>query len=194
MRPRDPGTFADELEASLSEGVVDGAEDDLTIELEGLRTLEMPGATVESPGERAPFAVAEPPVRSVRSLVVRDETAALAVSAEPPVPRRPVPPRPSGAPRLRIVGSGTSVAPQLLLRGGNARWVVGRATFVDLVVPDPDMSREHFEVLRVGESGFRVHDLGSKNGLFVNGRAAQNCLLVPGDEVFAGATRLRFEA
>jgi pSer/pThr/pTyr-binding forkhead associated (FHA) protein len=39
-----------------------------------------------------------------------------------------------------------------------------------------------------------VHDLGSKNGLFVNGKAATERRLDLGDELYAGATRLRFEA
>jgi pSer/pThr/pTyr-binding forkhead associated (FHA) protein len=63
-----------------------------------------------------------------------------------------------------------------------------------LVVSDPDMSRTHFEVLRDGVGGYLVHDLGSKNGLFVNGKAATERQLEAGDELHAGATRLRFEA
>jgi pSer/pThr/pTyr-binding forkhead associated (FHA) protein len=55
------------------------------------------------------------------------------------------------------------------------------------------MSREHFEVVK--ESGsFLVYDLGSKNGLFVNGAPADRHALRPGDELYAGATRLRFES
>lgn len=93
--------------------------------------------------------------------------------------------------QLRIV-EGDGSAPSLFLRGPARRWVVGRARSADLVVCDPDVSREHFEVVEAGGT-FRLYDLGSKNGVFVNGAPADQHALRPGDEVRAGATLLRFE-
>jgi pSer/pThr/pTyr-binding forkhead associated (FHA) protein len=90
-----------------------------------------------------------------------------------------------------VLGDAT---PRLLaLREPARRWVVGRGRASDVVVRDPDMSREHFEVTY--ESGrYRVRDLGSKNGLFVNGLPVDVGVLQAGDEVVAGATVLRFES
>jgi pSer/pThr/pTyr-binding forkhead associated (FHA) protein len=70
---------------------------------------------------------------------------------------------------------------------------VGRSHSADFVVDDPDVSREHFEVVHEG-GAYRLYDLGSKNGLLINGAPADDHPLSPGDEVRAGATVLRFEA
>jgi pSer/pThr/pTyr-binding forkhead associated (FHA) protein len=81
-----------------------------------------------------------------------------------------------------------------LLVAPAARWVVGRSGAADFVVSDPDVSRQHFEIVREPSGTYRVRDLGSKNGLFVNGAPALACPLSPGDEVRAGDTVLRFDA
>jgi hypothetical protein len=83
---------------------------------------------------------------------------------------------------------------ELLLVAPAARWVVGRSGAADFVVSDPDVSRQHFEIVREPSGTYRVRDLGSKNGLFVNGAPALACPLSPGDEVRAGDTVLRFDA
>jgi pSer/pThr/pTyr-binding forkhead associated (FHA) protein len=46
--------------------------------------------------------------------------------------------------------------------------VLGRGPGVDLAFEDDEMSSQHAAVEFAGE-GFRVSDLGSTNGLFVNG-------------------------
>jgi pSer/pThr/pTyr-binding forkhead associated (FHA) protein len=60
------------------------------------------------------------------------------------------------------------------------------------VVDDPDASRQHFEVTRVLGGRCIVYDLGSKNGLRVNGQSVDSHTLAAGDEITAGRTRLRF--
>jgi pSer/pThr/pTyr-binding forkhead associated (FHA) protein len=108
---------------------------------------------------------------------------------------RPAPMARSVSPKLKIVQSAEGPAEgELHLTNEPRRWVVGRAASAHLVVADPDVSREHFAVMWEGEGRYRVRDLGSKNGLFVNGKAATDSRLTPGDEVRAGGTRLRFEA
>ncbi len=69
---------------------------------------------------------------------------------------------------------------------------LGRGRRASVRLRDPAASRLHARVERSGD-GFRVQDLGSKNGLAVNGaRAAPGGHpLRPGDEVALGATRLR---
>jgi hypothetical protein len=94
--------------------------------------------------------------------------------------------------QLRIVRGDGSVA-SLRLSGPARRWVVGRGHSADLVVCDPDVSREHFEIVEGPDGEYRLYDLGSKNGVFVNGAAADKVALRSGDEVRAGETLLRFE-
>jgi ABC-type multidrug transport system ATPase subunit/pSer/pThr/pTyr-binding forkhead associated (FHA) protein len=57
----------------------------------------------------------------------------------------------------------------------------------DLVVPAEfkSISRRHFEVRRV-EIGYQLHDLGSGNGLLINGAEVTSALLIDGDEILIG--------
>jgi len=75
--------------------------------------------------------------------------------------------------------------------GGN-RVVVGRSREADIVLNDPNVSRRHAE-LRREESGWHVVDLGSTNGIKVNGRRVDQTGLRPGDQITIGVTDLTFE-
>lgn len=44
---------------------------------------------------------------------------------------------------------------------------IGRASTNDVVIPDPEVSRQHAQLIRQ-EEGFAIQDLGSTNGSFVN--------------------------
>jgi hypothetical protein len=72
------------------------------------------------------------------------------------------------------------------------RVVVGRSRDCDVVVSDPNVSRRHAE-LRRGEDGWSVVDLGSTNGVKVNGRRVTDSRLKPGDSITIGVTDLTFE-
>src|SRR3982751_573812 len=66
------------------------------------------------------------------------------------------------------------------------RHVIGRdASAADLTVKAPAVSRVHAEVVRDGRH-FVVRDLGSRNGVIVNGRKLPSCRLEPLDEVRIG--------
>ena len=65
--------------------------------------------------------------------------------------------------------------------------VVGRGPSVDVAFDDPSMSRQHVAVEYAG-SGFRVRDLGSTNGLRLNGTAVQVGDLCDGDRFEIGHT------
>lgn len=99
---------------------------------------------------------------------------------------------PRAAPRLRLV-RGAGAEPLILATERQDRWVVGRADGVDLFIDDPDVSREHFEVVREPDGELTIYDLGSKNGLFVNGRSVHEHRLRADDEIDLGRSRLRFE-
>jgi pSer/pThr/pTyr-binding forkhead associated (FHA) protein len=60
------------------------------------------------------------------------------------------------------------------------------------VLDDPNVSRRHAEVRRE-EDGWSVHDLGSTNGIKLNGHRSRGGRLSPGDEITLGVSRLTFE-
>ena len=71
-------------------------------------------------------------------------------------------------------------------------FVIGRSRECDLVLDDPNVSRRHAE-LRRDDGGWAVHDLGSTNGIKLNGQRSRGGPLSPGDEITLGLSRLTFE-
>jgi hypothetical protein len=71
--------------------------------------------------------------------------------------------------------------------------VIGRGNDADLRITDPGVSRRHAEI-RVNDTGgeprVSVHDLGSTNGLSVNGKKTESAVLVDGAEIRIGNTTL----
>jgi pSer/pThr/pTyr-binding forkhead associated (FHA) protein len=98
--------------------------------------------------------------------------------------RRLVPPVSDG--RAMLVGGGK----RTVLSG--SRVVLGRSRDCDVRLDDPNVSRRHAE-LRREEGGWVVADLGSTNGVKVNGRQVSEAPLKPGDEIVIGLERLTFE-
>jgi hypothetical protein len=72
------------------------------------------------------------------------------------------------------------------------RVLVGRSRECEVVVSDPNVSRRHIE-LRRGERGWTAIDLGSTNGMKINGRRVGQAQLDPGDRITIGVTDLTFE-
>jgi hypothetical protein len=70
--------------------------------------------------------------------------------------------------------------------------VIGRSSGCDIVLDDPNVSRRHAEVRRLGE-GFSLVDLGSTNGTEVNDQRVGETSLMNGDVIGVGTTRLTFE-
>lgn len=62
---------------------------------------------------------------------------------------------------------------------------IGRGPEVDLAFPDPAMSKEH-AAIEWAEGGLRLRDLGSMNGVQVNGAAVQVVELKHGDRFQLG--------
>lgn len=87
-----------------------------------------------------------------------------------------------------VVESGALAGRTLPLRSGI---VLGRAADCDHVIPDHAVSRHHCRLDWLFE-GYRVTDLGSSNGTFVNDVQVSEYVLGEGDLVTLGATRLRF--
>jgi len=93
-------------------------------------------------------------------------------------------PRRRGA-RLRVDGR-TSVI-------GSGGAVLGRSREADVHVDDPNVSRKHAEVRPSGAS-WTVRDLGSTNGVKVNGRRIQGAQsLKDGDTITLGTSEIVFQ-
>ncbi|MSO41337.1 MAG: DUF2662 domain-containing protein [Solirubrobacterales bacterium] len=71
--------------------------------------------------------------------------------------------------------------------------VVGRSKEADCVVDDPNVSRKHAELRRSSNGDWSVVDLGSTNGVKVNGRRVSSARLSPGDEISLGTTFFAFD-
>src|SRR3954471_9679320 len=94
-------------------------------------------------------------------------------------------PAPSRAQAL-LVGEGR----RSVLSG--ERVLIGRSRECDIVLNDPNISRRHAEARRDG-GGWAIADLGSTNGIKVNGRRVDQAPLEPGDRITFGLTELTFE-
>lgn len=69
--------------------------------------------------------------------------------------------------------------------------VIGRGSEADIVVDDPGVSRCHLE-FRVTPEGVIATDLGSTNGLFVEGHQVPAATLLDGNTLTIGRTRILF--
>jgi hypothetical protein len=94
------------------------------------------------------------------------------------------PPRDGG--RALLVGEGrrSVLSGDLLL--------LGRSRECEVVLADPNVSRKHAEIRRDG-GRWVIADLGSTNGIKVNGRRVDRAQLEPGDRITLGLTELTFE-
>jgi hypothetical protein len=105
---------------------------------------------------------------------------------------------PTSAPRVEP-GPATSGSRQALLVGqdkrnvlGGSRVLLGRSRECDIMVNDPNVSRRHAE-LRSEGGRWSVVDLGSTNGIKVNGRRTEQRELSDGDKLTLGVTDFTFE-
>ena len=123
-----------------------------------------------------------------RFTVASEAVAGVEVPAAPARGSRPAPPerataRP-GALVLEVNGTRHPLeAPGL---------VIGRGTEADLRINDPGISRRHAEI-RVGRSGpgsLDIVDLGSTNGITVNGQKVREAVLGEGSRIEIGTTRM----
>ncbi|MFD0000528.1 BTAD domain-containing putative transcriptional regulator [Nocardia sp. NPDC127526] len=113
--------------------------------------------------------------------------------------RGPAPP-PRAAPG-RTATAGPDTAPVATLRLDDGRTIevptrglrIGRGADNDLVLSDIRVSRTHARVV-VRRAGVVIHDLGSANGIYVNGvQILSSTVLSDGDIIGVGSTELRYE-
>jgi len=71
------------------------------------------------------------------------------------------------------------------------RVVIGRSRDCDIQLSDTNVSRRHAELRQEGAS-YWIIDLGSTNGLEVNGKRVKRAKLNDGDTITVGSTEVRF--
>jgi pSer/pThr/pTyr-binding forkhead associated (FHA) protein len=69
--------------------------------------------------------------------------------------------------------------------------IAGRHPEADIFLDDVTVSRKHAQFQRK-DGNFQVRDLGSMNGIFVNGQRVDGSILEEGSEILIGKFRLTF--
>lgn len=92
--------------------------------------------------------------------------------------------------RLSLLEGDTPVKEFVLKPGAS---VIGRLAQSDIQLPSADVSRRHAQVV-FGPEGCFVSDLGSENGVAVNGKRVERHRLEDGDLIVLGKQRLLFRA
>jgi hypothetical protein len=70
--------------------------------------------------------------------------------------------------------------------------VIGRSRDCDVVLADSNVSRRHAEIRPAGDA-WVITDLGSTNGVKVNGRQVTSAPVKPGDDIMVGTVDVGFE-
>ena len=94
------------------------------------------------------------------------------------------------APRLRLRQTETDARP---IRLGADAISIGRHPANTIPIADDKASRQHCVVEASPTGGFRVRDLGSRNGTRLNGIGVQESPLAPGDVIQIGKTEFLVE-
>ena len=116
----------------------------------------------------------------------------------PPAPRSMPPPLPPSDPLMPAAqsygsprGGRAQAAPERLTLSYNGRhvdvtkerFILGRSkTQADLVLEDPNVSRQHAAIERVGNDWF-LADLGSTNGCYIDGQRVSRRKIADGDVI-----------
>lgn len=104
-----------------------------------------------------------------------------------------------GGPHTQLIQMSSDHDAELVVVGSKRRpyplsketLAIGRLDNCDIVLSDPGVSRRHAEVRREGDEWVLV-DLGSTNGMIVNGKQVRRHRLSPGDRIELGETTIEF--
>jgi FhaA, N-terminal domain/FHA domain len=131
----------------------------------------------------------KPPAREGGSPTQGEEGHTMVYSAVRSAPKQEVGDRQAAAVATRAVVSVDDR--RYVLEGPRA--TIGRAKDAECVLRDPNVSRRHAELRRSASGDWTIADLGSTNGIKVNGRRVSSTRLGPGDEVTLGTTTFLFD-
>ncbi|SHL62315.1 FhaA domain-containing protein [Actinacidiphila paucisporea] len=139
--------------------------------------------------DRQPQGYQQPPRAPFPAAGGRPATPPPMPAAPPPAGGRP----PAGVTRLPGTGAPAGTRHWIEINGTRHQitrgtLVLGRSTEADVRVDDPGVSRKHCEI-RVGTPSL-VQDLGSTNGIVVDGQHTQRATLRDGSRIVVGSTTI----
>jgi ABC transport system ATP-binding/permease protein len=157
------------------------------------------------PFEAAPPFEPAPPIWPSTPDSLREPPSPRAASPQAPprqAPPRQAPPPPAPPPQSAPAGAPAPVIPRDLRPSVDRRPTsrmplpakalrIGRVADNDLVLPDLDVSRHHAELRKSPTGTYEIVDLGSHNGVFVNGRRVSSAVLGEADIVSIGRSTFR---
>ena len=153
------------------------------------------GVEVADPAALVREDEAAPPVYAPvrRALEVVPEEAGLAVQEAASAARLGRGPELSLSDIPALLGlQGLAAGSTFALTDGDV--TVGRDGDNGIVLAENTVSRRHARLLRDGQGQFVLTDLGSANGVYINGTRVQRAVLSTGDEIKIGDNYFRFQA
>ncbi len=121
---------------------------------------------------------------------VRRRRAPAPEAPAPPVAQPTTAPEPAPESLARLTLLHAEGEPPATISEGVFR--IGRLADNDLVLQDPSVSRHHAEIRRALDGRFTVLDLGSMNGILVNGKKLRVGPLASGDTLEVGDVTMTF--
>src|ERR1051326_3390947 len=94
--------------------------------------------------------------------------------------------------RLRPIGETAGPVSPIELGRGDTR-TIGRSNQADIVLDEPSLSRLHARISMTRDGVAVVEDLGSTNGVFLNGSQRRSGNLTAGDRVRLGSVEFELE-
>ncbi|MFE3323992.1 FhaA domain-containing protein [Streptomyces sp. NPDC059176] len=166
--------------------------DDLDTGLYRVRSRTLASSTSQSP-DRAPLGPSAPQGGARGGYGYPPTAAPPMPSAPPPGAGRTGPSAPAGRPTAPGGMSGTQVRRWIEINGtrhqiSRATMVLGRSTDADVRIDDPGVSRRHCEI-RTGTPS-TIQDLGSTNGIVVDGQHTTRATLRDGSRIVVGSTTI----
>ncbi|WP_033285710.1 FhaA domain-containing protein [Streptomyces sp. NRRL F-525] len=168
--------------------------DDLDTGLYRVRSRTLASSTnQQAPGTPAPAA----PPAAGRAGGYGYPPAAAPASAPPPMPAAPPPGGRGSAPYLQPAPAAPAAGARMRywveINGARhqisrATLVMGRSTEADVRIDDPGVSRRHCEI-RTGTPS-TIQDLGSTNGIVVDGQHTTRATLRDGSRIVVGSTTI----
>lgn len=128
------------------------------------------------------------PQRGEEGASPAEEGRTMVYKAAPPLEEAAPPPRAAPVRLSRAVVE--SDGRRQVVDGPRA--TIGRSDEVEVVLRDPNVSRRHAELRQSASGEWEIADLGSTNGVKVNGRRSSTARLRDGDQVTVGTTTFRF--
>lgn len=131
----------------------------------------------------------KPPARPGEQPQQAEEGRTMVYSTQEPEPEPVAAPR--AAPERQTRAIVAFDGRQYVLDGPTA--TIGRSKDCDCVMRDPNVSRRHAELRRRSGGVWEIEDLGSTNGVEVNGRRVSRSRLAAGDQVTLGTKTFVFD-